>query len=158
VWGLAQLGVRALIGTSFAGIFFDNCARNGLLAITLDPQAHSPLLAAAADPANNRLTVDLVAGKIVTGDDAVTPFEVEPTRRAALLEGLDAVGQALARAEEIQAFESRHFADAPWLAPPPPHPEGEGDRGTRWRGNTPSSESGTAPPPPPFGWSPSPYG
>jgi 3-isopropylmalate/(R)-2-methylmalate dehydratase small subunit len=115
VWGLAQLGVRALIGTSFAGIFFDNCARNGLLAITLDPAAHARVLAAAAEPARNRLTVDLETGTIITDDGAVTAFEVEPTRRAALLEGLDAVGQALARADEIRVFEARHFADAPWL-------------------------------------------
>ena len=117
VWGLAQLGVRALIGTSFAGIFFDNCARNGLLAITLDPQEHAPLLAAAADPGRNEMIVDLEAGKITTGDGAVTPFEVEPARRAALLEGLDAVGQALTRADEIRAFEARHFAASPWLEP-----------------------------------------
>jgi len=117
VWGLQQLGVRALIGTSFAGIFFDNCARNGVLAITLDPEAHAPLLAAAGDPSRCRLTVDLEAGTIVAGDGAVTPFEVEPARRAALLEGLDLLGQALARANEIRAFEARRFAQAPWLKP-----------------------------------------
>ena len=113
VWGLAQLGVRALIGTSFAGIFFDNCARNGLLAITLSPEAHAPLLALAEHPERNRMTVDLEAQSIAAAI-GLTPFAVEPVRRQALLEGLDAVGMALARAEDIRAFEERHFAANPW--------------------------------------------
>lgn len=117
VWGLAQLGVRALIGVSFAGIFFDNCARNGILAITLPPEAHAPLLAAAAQPTRNRLTVDLEAQTVVSHDGAITTFAIEATRRRALLEGLDAVGMALARADEIRAFEARHFERSPWLRP-----------------------------------------
>jgi 3-isopropylmalate/(R)-2-methylmalate dehydratase small subunit len=115
VWGLAQLGVRALIGVSFAGIFFDNCARNGILAITLPAEAHAPLLAAAAQPAQNQFTVDLETQTIVAHDGAVTPFAIEATRRRALLEGLDAIGMALARAEEIRAFEAGHFERSPWL-------------------------------------------
>lgn len=118
VWGLAQLGVRALIGTSFAGIFFDNCARNGVPAITLSPDAHAPLLAAAMRPGANQLIINLQAQTIATQGGAVTPFEIEPTRRRALMEGLDAVGLALARADEIRAFEARHFAGSPWLSPP----------------------------------------
>jgi 3-isopropylmalate/(R)-2-methylmalate dehydratase small subunit len=114
VWGLAQLGVRALIGTSFAGIFFDNCARNGLLAITLEPEAHAPLLAAASNPETNRLTIDLTAQAIVASHGVIR-FDIEPSRRQALLEGLDAIGMALARADEIRAFEARHFAQSPWL-------------------------------------------
>jgi len=116
VWGLAQLGVRALIGTSFAGIFFDNCARNGLLAITLPADDHARLLALAAQPADHRFTIDLEAQTICAGDDLV-PFVVEPARRHALLEGLDAVGLSLARAAEIRAFEARHHALNPWLIP-----------------------------------------
>lgn len=116
VWGLAQLGIRALVGTSFAGIFFDNCARNGLLAITLPPDAHAPLLAAASRPETSRLTIDLEA-QAIRAASGVTPFVVEPTRRQALLDGLDAVGMALARADEIRAFEARHFERSPWLKP-----------------------------------------
>jgi len=118
VWGLTQLGVRALIGTSFAGIFFDNCARNGVLAITLPPEAHAPLLSAASRPESSRMSIDLEA-QTIAADAGVTPFAVEPTRRQALLEGLDAVGMALARADEIRAFEARHFERSPWLRPGP---------------------------------------
>lgn len=122
VWGLTQLGVRALIGTSFAGIFFDNCARNGVLAITLPPDAHAPLLSAASQAERNRLSVDLEAQAITTQDGAVTPFEIETPRRRALLDGLDGIGLALARADEIRAFEASHFACSPWLSPPGTRP------------------------------------
>ncbi|MBJ7411605.1 MAG: 3-isopropylmalate dehydratase small subunit [Phenylobacterium sp.] len=114
VWGLAQLGVRALIGTSFGGIFFDNCARNGLLAVELPPEAHALLLEAASDPARLRTTIDLQSQTIASGG-LLTRFEIEPSRRQALLDGLDAVGATLARAVEIRAFEARHLRAAPWL-------------------------------------------
>lgn len=114
VWGLAQLGVRALIGTSFGGIFFDNCARNGLLAVELPPEAHALLLEAASDPARLRTTIDLQS-QTIASDGLLTGFEIEPSRRQALLDGLDAVGATLARAVEIRAFETRHLRAAPWL-------------------------------------------
>jgi 3-isopropylmalate/(R)-2-methylmalate dehydratase small subunit len=115
VWGLAQIGVRALIGTSFAGIFFDNCARNGLLAITLSPEAHAPLLALAGDPRSNVFSIDLETQIISTAEGGATPFSVDPARRRALMEGLDPVAMALARAEQIRDFEARHFRLSPWL-------------------------------------------
>ncbi|OHB29143.1 MAG: 3-isopropylmalate dehydratase small subunit [Phenylobacterium sp. RIFCSPHIGHO2_01_FULL_69_31] len=117
VWGLAQLGVRALIGTSFGGIFFDNCARNGLLAVELPPEAHALLLEAASDPARLRMTIDLQSQTIASGG-LLTGFEIEPSRRQALLDGLDAVGATLARGGEIRAFEARHLRAAPWLMVP----------------------------------------
>lgn len=116
VWGLSQLGVRALIGTSFAGIFFDNCARNGLLAVTLPPEEVEALLALVSRPKTSRLTVDLEA-QTIEGAGEVWRFEIDPSRRRALLSGLDAVGVALARADEIRAFEKTHLARHPWLAP-----------------------------------------
>lgn len=114
VWGLAQLGVRALIGTSFGGIFFDNCARNGLLAIELSLDAHAPLLDAASDPERTRMTIDLEAQTIAAAG-SLTRFEIAPSRRQALLDGLDAVGATLARAAEIRAFEAGHLRASPWL-------------------------------------------
>ncbi len=116
VWGLSQLGIRALIGPSFAGIFFDNCARNGLLAITLSPDAWASLLALSSQPDSNVFTIDLEAQTIAAGA-AIMDFDIEPPRKQALLEGLDGVGLALARADEIRAFETRHFRDNPWFLP-----------------------------------------
>lgn len=115
VWGLAQLGVRALIGTSFAGIFFDNCARNGLLAVTLAPEQVESLLAMVSTPQTNRLAIDLEA-QTIEGDQGVWRFDIDVARKHALLNGLDAVGMALARADEIGAFEAAHLERHPWLA------------------------------------------
>lgn len=118
VWGLSQLGIRALIGASFAGIFFDNCARNGLLAVTLPPEEAEALLALVARPETSRLTLDLEA-QTIEGAGGVWRFEIDPSRRHALLNGLDAIGVALARADEIRAFETAHLQRHPWLATAP---------------------------------------
>lgn len=117
VWGLAQLGIRALIGTSFAGIFDDNCRNNGLLTITLDPATVARIAKVVVQPETNRLHIDLPAEVITlaaTGE--TTAFEIEPLRKEALLRGLDAVGTTLAEADAIRAFETRHRAANPWLA------------------------------------------
>lgn len=115
VWGLMEFGIRCVIAESFGGIFFDNCARNGLLAIELDADSVQSLLTLAAEPATNRLTVDLEA-QVISGYGVETAFEIDPVRKQSLLKGLDAVGQTLQFADEIRAFEHNHFLDSPWLA------------------------------------------
>jgi len=114
VWGLRQLGIRALIGTSFAGIFFDNCARNGLLALSLDAQQVGRLLTSSADPARNLMRIDLDAQTLFDADGAIT-FEIDPLLKSMLLEGLDSVGKTLKDRAAISAFESSYLAARPWL-------------------------------------------
>lgn len=114
VWGLMQYGVRALIGTSFAGIFFDNCARNGLLAITLPEAGVAHLMALAGQPSANTFTVDLVRQAISAGDFTMR-FEIDAVRKEALLQGLDAIGHTLTLRDDILAFEHRHLEDNPWF-------------------------------------------
>lgn len=114
VWGLMQYGVRALIGTSYAGIFFDNCARNGLLAITLPAAQVAALQACVAQPDSNRLRIDLARQTIEAAGLAIH-FDIDPLRKQALLLGLDAVGQTLALRDDILAFQQRHFEANPWL-------------------------------------------
>ncbi|WP_336488990.1 3-isopropylmalate dehydratase small subunit [Methylobacterium nigriterrae] len=116
VWGLQQLGIRAIIGTSFAGIFADNAANNGLLLVTLDPEAVTALGRLAADPDRNGLTVDLPSQTVTAADGSVFAFEIPPMRKDALLRGLDAIGATLDQAAAIRAFEARHLAVHPWLA------------------------------------------
>ncbi len=115
VWGLLQLGIRAVIGTSFAGIFFDNCARNGLLALTIPEPALAALVRSAGDARTNRLVVDLPAQRItsVVGDVA---FTIEAARKEALVLGLDQVGATLQHREAIAAFQRAHLRNSPWLA------------------------------------------
>lgn len=117
VWGLRQLGVRALLGVSFAGIFFDNCARNGLLALTLPEAVVEGLLAAAADPTTSRLQIDLPAQTFTGADGVATRFDIDPVLKAMLVDGLDPVGATLRHADDIRAFERDHFQAFPWLRP-----------------------------------------
>jgi 3-isopropylmalate/(R)-2-methylmalate dehydratase small subunit len=114
VWGLMQYGIRGLVGTSFAGIFFDNCARNGLLAITLDEGAHEAVMRAAASPGSNELVIDLEK-QTISRPGLDIDFAIDPMRRNALLRGLDAIGQTLSWRNEIRAFESKHLEANPWL-------------------------------------------
>lgn len=116
VWGLRQFGIRALIGTTFAGIFFDNCARNGLLAIEASSGDVALLMAAASDPKRNHFCVDLV-NQAVTNEDAVIRYDIDEGRKAALMRGLDAIGVTLEDRETIARFEEMHFAQNPWLRP-----------------------------------------
>ena len=115
VWGLLQGGIRAVIGTSFAGIFADNAANNGLLLIELSPEPVAALAALAADPARNRMTIDLPAQTIATADGVVQRFDIPARRKDHLVRGLDAIGATLDHAEAIRAFQARHLAAQPWL-------------------------------------------
>ncbi|KQP29714.1 3-isopropylmalate dehydratase [Methylobacterium sp. Leaf104] len=116
VWGLLQGGIRAVIGTSFAGIFADNAANNGLLLIELAPGPLAELAARAADPGANRMTIDLPAQTITTADGAVQRFDIPARRKDHLVRGLDAIGATLDHADAIRAFQARHLAARPWLA------------------------------------------
>ena len=114
---MRQLGLQCVIGSSFGGIFGDNCARNGVPAITLPLEEVARLMALAGDAARCELTVDLERQVIVTpGDGRTLPFAFDPLRKHMLLKGLDAVGITLEHAGEIRAFERAYLQAQPWLA------------------------------------------
>jgi 3-isopropylmalate/(R)-2-methylmalate dehydratase small subunit len=116
VWGLMQFGIRALIGTSFAGIFNDNCQRNGLLTMTLPTDQVAMLAACAGDPARNMLTLDLASQELtVSQDGTVIAFEIDGRRKRALLLGLDAIGATLEDAQAIRKFETARRDAYRWL-------------------------------------------
>jgi 3-isopropylmalate/(R)-2-methylmalate dehydratase small subunit len=115
VWGLKQIGIKALIGTSFAGIFFDNCQRNGILVIQLSEARLKQIAGVINDAATARVEVSLPEQEIRLADGAVIPFEIDHLRKQSLLLGLDAIGTTLQRADQIRNFESRHLAQNPWL-------------------------------------------
>ncbi|WJD69240.1 3-isopropylmalate dehydratase small subunit [Pseudomonas asiatica] len=116
VWGLKQLGIRALIGTSFAGIFYDNCQRNGVLTIQLNPAELKELGAMVSQPDTAQIAVDLDAQHILLSDGRRIDFNIDALRKDALLQGLDAIGSTLVRSEQIRSFEERHLQANPWLA------------------------------------------
>jgi 3-isopropylmalate/(R)-2-methylmalate dehydratase small subunit len=115
VWGLQQLGIRALIGTSFAGIFYDNCQRNGILVITLQPAEVKALGERVGQEDTAVIAIDLANQHIQLAGGQAIGFEIEALRKQALILGLDAIGSTLQRREEIQAFETRHRGANPWL-------------------------------------------
>ncbi|MGY2373185.1 3-isopropylmalate dehydratase small subunit [Pseudomonas sp. SDO524_S393] len=115
VWGLKQMGIRALIGSSFAGIFYDNCQRNGVLLITLDEAVLQSLGQTVSQPEQAQISVDLEAQDIHLADGQVIPFQIDTLRKTALLLGLDAIGSTLQRSDAIKAFERRHLQANPWL-------------------------------------------
>jgi 3-isopropylmalate/(R)-2-methylmalate dehydratase small subunit len=116
VWGLKQMGIRALIGSSFAGIFYDNCQRNGVLLITLDESVLQRLGRVVGQPEGAQISVDLQAQEIRLHDGEVILFDIDTLRKTALLLGLDAIGSTLQRSEQIKAFELKHLAANPWLS------------------------------------------
>jgi len=114
VWGLRQFGIRALIGTTFAGIFFDNCARNGLLAIEATTEQVAALTRIASDAAGASVTIDLPQQTVTAGDVSFA-FTIDAPRKHALIHGLDAIGVTLQAREDIVSFEMGHLAANPWL-------------------------------------------
>jgi len=115
VWGLRQLGIRALIGSSFAGIFFDNCKRNGVLLIELDKEQVSAIGRTVSQASGAELEVDLPAQQIRLADGTSVQFAIDGLRKEALISGLDAIGSTLTLSEAIEQFEAGHFAANPWL-------------------------------------------
>lgn len=116
VWGLKQMGIRALIGSSFAGIFYDNCQRNGVLLITLEEAVLQKLGQTVGQPEQAQISVDLQAQEIGLANGEVIPFQIDTLRKTALLLGLDAIGSTLQRSEQIKAFERQHLQANPWLS------------------------------------------
>jgi 3-isopropylmalate/(R)-2-methylmalate dehydratase small subunit len=116
VWGLQQMGIRALIGSSFAGIFYDNCQRNGVLLITLEEAQVQRIGRLVGEPETARISIDLEAQQIGLADGSVIDFQIDTLRKTALLLGLDAIGSTLQRREQIKAFERQHLANNPWLS------------------------------------------
>jgi 3-isopropylmalate/(R)-2-methylmalate dehydratase small subunit len=114
-WALEQFGIRALIGPSFADIFFNNCFKNGLLPITLPSDVIDRLFDEVAATEGYRLTIDLDKQVVLTPSGEAIAFDIDPFRRHRLLNGLDDIGETLLHAAEIAAFERAHLARSPWL-------------------------------------------
>jgi 3-isopropylmalate/(R)-2-methylmalate dehydratase small subunit len=114
-WALADFGIKVIISTSFADIFFNNSFKNGMLPIVL-PQAQVDVLMQDAERgANARMTVDLERQEITTSDGQVIPFEVDPFKKQCLLDGLDDIGLTLEKAPAIDSFESLSAMQRPWV-------------------------------------------
>ncbi|MEM1386322.1 MAG: 3-isopropylmalate dehydratase small subunit [Pseudomonadota bacterium] len=114
-WAIKDFGIRGVISTSFADIFFHNCFKNGILPITLPQEQVDILMENAERGANARITVDLANQQVTTSDGLVIPFDVDPFKKHCLLEGLDDIGLTLEKVDEIDAFEAQMSGAQPWV-------------------------------------------
>jgi 3-isopropylmalate/(R)-2-methylmalate dehydratase small subunit len=114
-WALLDFGIRCIIASSFADIFYANCFKNGVLPITLPQPIVDQLMDDARNGANARLTVDLEAQTITRPDGSTLHFEIDPFRRQALLDGLDEIGLTEQKRVAITAFEDGNREAQPWL-------------------------------------------
>lgn len=113
-WAIKDFGIRCVISTSFADIFFNNCFKNGILPIVLPQDKVSILMEDAEKGSNARMTVDLENQEITTSDGVVIEFEVDAFKKHCLLEGLDDIGLTLEKASKIDEFEVRLAQTRPW--------------------------------------------
>ena len=112
-WALLDFGIRCVISTSFADIFYNNCFKNGILPIVVTQEELEKLFEDAERGANATVTVDLAAQEIRGPDGGTIRFEIDPFRKRCLMEGLDDIGLTLEKAPAIAAFEEK-VAERPW--------------------------------------------
>lgn len=113
-WALLDFGIRCVVSTSFADIFYNNCFKNGILPIVLPEAEVAALMDDARKGANARQVVDLEAQTISTSDGKSFHFEIDPFRKHCLLNGLDDIGLTLEKAASIDRFEAGAALARPW--------------------------------------------
>jgi len=116
VWALMAAGLRSFIGPSFGDIFYENCFKNGALPIVVPAELAAGLRRQLHERPGASMTVDLEAQVFTAPDGLQHRFAVDPFRRECLLSGRDEIAMTLGYEHEIQAFESRHLREMPWLA------------------------------------------
>ena len=113
-WALIDFGIRCVVSTSFADIFYNNCFQNGLLPVVL-PAEQVQALMEEAKGGNHLVTVNLEAQTVVSPSGQTFAFEIDPQRKAKMLKGLDAIGETLQAGPDIDVYEMRQALAKPWL-------------------------------------------
>jgi len=114
-WALLDFGIRCVISTSFADIFYNNCFKNGILPIVVTREQLGALMDDAQRGSNATLTVDLEAQTISGPDGGMIEFEIDPARKEVLLEGLDDIATTMKNETSITEFEGKLAQDRPWV-------------------------------------------
>lgn len=114
-WALLDFGIRCVISTSFADIFYNNCFKNGILPIVVSADERDALMADAADTENPELEIDLVAQEIRRPNGGVVSFEIDPFRKQCLLDGLDDIGLTLEKSDAISSYAEARKSTHSWL-------------------------------------------
>ena len=113
-WAIADFGIKCVISTSFADIFYNNCFKNGILPLVLPEDAVDTLMKDAEKGANSIIEVDLENQTIVSSDGEIFRFEVDPFKKHCLLNGLDDIGLTMEKEDYIAAYESKAAQQFPW--------------------------------------------
>ena len=113
-WALLDFGIRCVISTSFADIFYNNCFKNGILPITVSQSDLDKLMDDARRGANATMTVDLATQEIRGPDGGVVKFDIDAFRKHCLMNGLDDIGLTMEKASSIAEFEKKNAAARPW--------------------------------------------
>jgi len=113
-WSINDMGIRCIISTSFADIFYNNCFNNGMLPLTLPRDQIESLLEDASTP-NTEITVDLINQKVIRPNGEAFSFEIDEFRKRCLVNGLDKIGLTLEKTDKISAFEKVRSEKFPWL-------------------------------------------
>ena len=114
-WALLDFGIKVVISSSFADIFYNNCFKNGILPIIVNENTRDILLKDAENGSNARLTVDLENQQIIRPDGSEVSFEIDRYKKHCLIEGLDDIALTLDNEEKIDIFESETTQKFPWL-------------------------------------------
>lgn len=112
-WALLDFGIRCVIATSFADIFYNNCFKNGILPIKVSPEDLEKLFEDADRGSNATLTVDLESQEIRGPDGGVITFDIDSHRKHCLLNGLDDIGLTMAKGDAIENYEKK-LAERAW--------------------------------------------
>jgi 3-isopropylmalate/(R)-2-methylmalate dehydratase small subunit len=116
-WALLDFGIRCVIASSFADIFYNNCFKNGVLPLIVPEAVVAQLMEDAGKGANAVLTVDLESQTISRPDGEKIPFQIDPFRKHCMINGLDDIGLTLQKGDAIDSYEDRLKLSQPWLAP-----------------------------------------
>jgi 3-isopropylmalate/(R)-2-methylmalate dehydratase small subunit len=114
-WALLDFGIRCVISTSFADIFYNNCFKNGILPIVVSPENLKKLLDDADRGSNATITIDLPKQEIRGPDGGTVKFDIDPFRKHCLLNGLDDIALSLEKVSSIEAYEKKQAASHSWL-------------------------------------------
>ena len=114
-WARLDFGVRCVISTSFADIFYNNCFKNGILPIKVAKEELDKLMDDASRGANAIITIDLEKQEITGPDGGRIRFDIDPFRKHCLLNGLDDIGLTMEKSTFIDGFEEKNQLSQPWL-------------------------------------------
>ncbi len=114
-WAIADYGFNTIISTSYADIFYNNCFKNGILAIRVSQEELEKVMAEISADEGVRFTVDLENQQVITPAGNGFTFEIDPFRKGNLLSGLDDIGLTLKHVDKITAYEVTHKQNFPWL-------------------------------------------